>query len=162
MTFYSHLSILRILRITLHQTFTRASRASLDSLSSIFMLAYTLRIILHSIVTIISRALFKQPHIRLFSFIAFQRQYLVHFQDSYLLDCYVSILRAFLLHWIVTMASRAALGFSSSDFYVRSRALSGFLFIGLLHQYLERISLALDCYDGISCSSRILLHLIFT
>ena len=60
------------------------------------------------------------------------------------------------------MASRAALGFSSSDFYVRSRALSGFLFIGLLRQYLERISLALDCYDGISCSSRILLHLIFT
>ena len=50
------------------------------------------------------------------------------------------------LNSIVTLVSRKFQGFSSSTLV--SRALLGFLFIA-------RISLTLDCYDGISRSSRI-------
>ena len=73
--------------------------------------------ILHRIITLVSRVLLELSFIRLL------RKYLAHFKDSLSLDCYFSILRTFrtILRSIFTSVSSALLGFS---------------FIGLLRLYL--------------------------
>ena len=111
----------------------------------------TFRILFYQIVTLVSRALLG------FSFIGLLRQYLTHFQDSLLFDCYVSISRTFgisctfriLFHWIVTLKSRAPLLFS---------------FIKLSRFYLAHFSdsLLLDCYLSIQRTFRIFFHQIVT
>ena len=121
---------------------------------------------------LVSRALLR------FSFFRFLRQYLAHIQDSLSLDCYISYSRTFriLFHGIVTLVSRALLGFSFMDCYVSisrtfrilfdqivalvCHALLGFSFIRVLRQYLTYFQdpLLLNCYVSISCTFRILFH----
>ena len=105
------------------------------SISRTFGISCIFRILFHWIVTLVSRAPL------LFSFIKLSRFYLVHFSDSLLLDCYVSIGRTFRIYFyqIVTIVSRALLV---------SRAYLGFSFIGLLRQYLAHLYsfLSLNCH----------------